>query len=50
MSRIFEAAEELVPVIVNPKQLRQWGLLCGDSLKVWGLRICPGDTGKEGEK
>ena len=44
---VFNAAEELVPVVIIPKQLRQWGLLCGDSLRVWSLFICPGDTGEE---
>lgn len=47
MGTVFNAAEELVPVVIIPKQLRQWGLLCEDSLRIWGLLICPGDTGEE---
>lgn len=48
MGTVFKAVQELVPVVIVPKQLRQWSLLNGDSLGVWGLLIFPGDTGKEG--
>lgn len=45
---VSKVVQELVPVVIVPKQLRQWSLLSGDSLGVWGLLIFSGDTGKEG--
>lgn len=47
MGPVSKAVQKLVPVVIVPKQLRQWGLLSGDSLKVWGRLIFSGDTGKE---
>jgi hypothetical protein len=45
--RAAEATQELIPIVIVPKQPRQRGLLRGDSLRVWGLLTCSGDTGKE---
>ena len=46
--RAADAAEELVPVIVVPKESRQGSLLAGDCLSVWSLLTCSGDTRKGG--
>lgn len=42
-----KAVQELVPVIVVPKQSRQGSLLRGDCLRVWSLLLtCSGDSRK----